>query len=209
MHRPGRLFGRPCIGSGAITVLDHESFMKLYTKTGDTGETSLFDGTRVPKNEARVASYGEVDELNALLGWCRVVAQASAVNDPLAVIQRRLFRMGAELATPAEMRQLAKMVLIEEIDCVQLEGWIDEAVAACSELKNFILPGGSELASRLHITRTVCRRVERDIVALARQTEVRPELIIYLNRLGDLLFAWARLANHEAGVDDVIWKSSD
>lgn len=183
--------------------------MKLYTKTGDTGETSLFDGTRVPKNEARVASYGEVDELNALLGWCRVVAQASAVNDPLAVIQRRLFRMGAELATPAEMRQLAKMVLIEEIDCVQLEGWIDEAVAACSELKNFILPGGSELASRLHITRTVCRRVERDIVALARQTEVRPELIIYLNRLGDLLFAWARLANHEAGVDDVIWKSSD
>lgn len=180
--------------------------MKIYTATGDGGETSLVDGRRVYKDNPRVAAYGEVDELNSTLGWCRVAADQSAIAGPVEQIQQELFHMGAELATPAETRKALKIKLIGQAHCRQLEQWIDEATAAVDPLQNFVLPGGCELAARLHMARCCCRRVERAVVGFGRNEEVRPEVLIYLNRLSDLLFVWARLANHEARLADHIWK---
>lgn len=179
--------------------------MKLYTRTGDTGETSLFDGTRVPKDHLRVTAYGEVDELNSVLGWCVCAAGEGVLTPRLQMLQRELFTLGAELATPPGSRLAGRVAPISGEHNLRLETWIDEATAQAQPLRHFILPGGAELAARLHIARTVCRRAERAVVALAHSSEVFPEIIIYLNRLSDLLFAWARLANQMAGVADVPW----
>ncbi len=181
--------------------------MKLYTRTGDSGETSLFDGSRVPKDNARVSAYGELDELNALLGWCRCTPGTPEILSHLQVIQSDLFVLGAELATPPDSRNLTRLVLLGEAEHRRLESWIDEAAGAVPPLRTFILPGGAELAARLHVARTCCRRAERTVVALSHLSSVRPDVIVYLNRLGDLLFAWARQANHDSGTADIPWTS--
>lgn len=182
--------------------------MKLYTATGDQGQTALFDGTRVSKDCPRVSAYGEVDELNAVLGWCRAACDpAGELSERLRLVQNELFVLGGELATPPDSRQVGSVALVDTEMSQRLEGWIDAAVASAPPLRNFILPGGTELSARLHLARTCCRRAERAVVSLKRLEGVRPEVIVYLNRLGDLLFAWARQVNHEAGVADQIWVS--
>ncbi|MHC4088730.1 MAG: cob(I)yrinic acid a,c-diamide adenosyltransferase [Planctomycetota bacterium] len=177
--------------------------MKLYTKRGDDGRTALGDGQRVGKDDLRVSAYGEVDELNAALGLVRAGCQDAAWNMKLRHVQDRLFALGADLADPAAGQGGG----ISDADVTYLEGWIDEAAGQVAPLKNFILPGGSELAARLHSARTVCRRAERSVVRLAGAQPIVPCAVPFLNRLGDLLFAWARLANKRDGVEDVIWRS--
>ncbi|MBX3395314.1 MAG: cob(I)yrinic acid a,c-diamide adenosyltransferase [Phycisphaerae bacterium] len=194
--------------------------MKLYTKVGDDGGTVLFDGTRVWKCDARVAAYGEVDELNAVIGVAvsGMRDRTSAAQTPdglrhtlttlidrMTLIQHALFDIGAELATPSNAPQNDRIKKMGESGSKLLEGWIDEACAPVPELRTFILPGGDSLAANLHVCRTVCRRSERAIVSLARVDAVNPGILIYLNRLSDLFFAWSRLANHAAGVPDVEW----
>ena len=179
--------------------------MKLYTRGGDGGETSLFDGTRVGKDHPRVTAYGDVDELNSTLGWCRCADAAGLLAERLEAVQRELFVIGAHLATPAGSSAAGHLPRLEEEAPARLERWIDEATEQVEPLRHFVLPGGAELAARLHVGRTVCRRVERVVVGLAREGEASAEIVMYLNRLGDLLFAWARLANHAGGVADVLW----
>lgn len=186
--------------------------MKLYTKTGDDGGTGLFDGARVSKCDERVCAYGEVDELNAFLGAAIASANAAStiagyarLAERMSSIQNALFAIGAELATPIDSRNRAKVKAIPESLAKELEAWIDEACAPVAELKSFVLPGGSPLAAQMHICRTVCRRAERSVVSLGRSQELNPQIVIYLNRLSDLFFAWARLANHAAGIPDVEW----
>lgn len=189
--------------------------MKLYTRQGDDGGTVLFDGTRVRKDHPRVESYGLVDELNAHLG----VAAAGAVarrgepgfielQERLMQIQCELFSIGAELATPMDSKNRRRIVPLSPEHARRLERWIDEASEAPPPLRSFVLPGGDPLAAQLHVCRTVCRRAERGVVTLAPAEPLNPEIVIYLNRLGDLLFAWARLVNHLSGQGDVPWKVS-
>lgn len=189
--------------------------MKIYTKTGDGGETGLFGGDRVSKASSRVEAYGEVDELNSVLGVVRATPfaepdaahpsadSAAALDALLGAIQSRLFDVGAELAN-AKGKDLG-IPLVDEADIEAMERAIDRAEGEVPPLRTFVLPGGCRLAADLHVARTVCRRTERRVVALARESEIRPELIRYLNRLSDLLFTLARLANHRAGVADVPW----
>ncbi len=181
--------------------------MRIYTRTGDDGTTGLFGGGRVPKDHPRVAAYGDVDELNAVLGLVRATAPADFQDALLAMIQQDLFAIGGHLATPDPdrvRRALEKAVLSPE-RVTLFEQVIDEADTRLPPLKAFILPAGTPKAAALHHARTVCRRAERHVVALAAMDPV-PELFVrYLNRLSDLLFALARLANHEAGVADVTW----
>jgi cob(I)alamin adenosyltransferase len=178
--------------------------MRIYTKTGDDGKTGLFGGSRVSKASPRVAAYGTVDELNAFIGVARA-AQPSAFTDAiLARVQVDLFTLGAELATVPGKEANLKMQLLEVADYERLERAIDEAEKPLAPLKNFIMPGGCEAASRLHLARTVCRRAEREVVALD-DTTPRSEVVIYLNRLSDLLFTLARYENHDAKVEDVPW----
>ncbi len=186
--------------------------MKLYTKTGDDGGTSLFDGSRVRKDHVRVASYGDVDELNSQIGVIRAIVAESA-DAPKAVaemagqlrrIQSDLFALGAELATPpASGKTVGAAVTAEDI--ARLEGLIDAACAAVPPLKTFVLPAGSRVAAQLHVCRTVSRRAERNVVHLAGIEAVGELVIIYLNRLSDLFFAWSRLANHAAGAAEEPW----
>jgi cob(I)alamin adenosyltransferase len=179
--------------------------MKLYTKTGDDGTTGLFGGKRVPKASARVEAYGTVDETNAAIGVARATRLSAAVDAVLARVQEDLFVLGAELAcVPGRETKLA-MQLLGGADIERLEHAIDEADAACAPLKTFVLPGGSPQAAALHVARTVCRRAERAVLAIDDATP-RRELVVYLNRLSDLLFALARRANVDAGVADVPWK---
>lgn len=179
--------------------------MKLYTRQGDDGRTSLFDGSRVPKDNARVAAYGDVDELNAVLGWVAALPEADFLRELIQTIQNEMFILGAELATPAASASDARIPHLKSETIGRLEKWIDDAVGPVPPLRHFILPGGSELAARLHAARTCCRRAERRVITLAHHETLRPELIVYLNRLSDLLFAWARLANHRQGVADRLW----
>ena len=179
--------------------------MPLYTHSGDDGRTSLVDGTRVSKNDPHVTACGDLDELNSLLGWCRCAGATSVLDGRIEQIQRELFAVGVELSTPAAATRPPRIGLVGPIHSRRLESWIDEACAATAPLANFVLPGGCELAARMHLTRTCCRRVERSVVGLRETEPVRDEVIAYLNRLGDLLFAWARQANREAGVPDVLW----
>lgn len=176
--------------------------MKLYTKGGDDGSTGLFGGSRVPKDDARVSAYGEVDETNAAIGLALATCGDDEMVRTLRKIQSDLFVLGGELATPEE--QTANIMIADD-DVAQLERWIDEACAKAPPLRNFVLPGGTATAAALHLARTVCRRAERRTVALARQQTVRPAVIVYLNRLSDLLFALARRDNHRTGHDDILW----
>jgi cob(I)alamin adenosyltransferase len=180
--------------------------MKIYTRTGDQGDTGLFGGGRVPKDHPRVAAYGDVDELNSALGVVR--AGASGFFDPLLEsIQRDLFSIGGQLATPDPKRvqkSLDKAVLSPE-RIAEFERLMDESDAELPPLRAFVLPAGTATAAALHLARTICRRAERSVVHLVH-TEAVPELfVMYLNRLSDLLFTLARLANHRAGVSDVTW----
>jgi cob(I)alamin adenosyltransferase len=185
--------------------------MKIYTKTGDRGETGLFGGGRVAKDHVRVDAYGEVDELNSTLGLAIIHVEAEGeteMADGLRQVQADLFTIGANLATPAVEDGGRENPYIPGLDAARvsaLEAWIDAADAELEPLKSFILPGGSPAASVLHLARTVCRRAERRVVTLAHQATVDEAMIVYLNRLSDLLFTLARLANRRAGVDDVPW----
>jgi cob(I)alamin adenosyltransferase len=179
--------------------------MALYTRSGDRGETSLFDGSRVAKDDLRVVAYGELDELNSLLGLCRCAARSSVINGRAGHVQHELFAIGRELATPPGGRRFGPTGCIGPEQNKRLENWIDDACEVAPALRDFVLPGGTELTARLHLARTCCRRAERSVVTLHTVMPVREEIIIYLNRLSDLLFAWARQANQEAGVEDIIW----
>jgi cob(I)alamin adenosyltransferase len=179
--------------------------MKIYTRTGDDGTTGLFGGRRVPKSDARIECYGTVDELNAAVGLVASGAEAS-LAEKLARVQNELFVIGSHLATPHDdTRRLAQVPDLDGSTIARLESEIDEADARLAPLRNFILPGGSESAARLHLARTVCRRAERLLVAFAGEQPVEPVIVRYLNRLSDWLFVYARWANHRAGVPDVPW----
>ena len=180
--------------------------MRLYTKGGDKGETGLIGGQRVGKDHPRVEAYGQVDELNASVGLAAAACDDEAWRGRLRIVQAKLFDLGAELANPASDGSSPP---VTDGDVARLEGWIDVATEAVTPLKQFILPGGCELASRFHVARTVSRNAERGVVALSRQAAVDDGVLVYMNRLSDLLFAWARLANTRAGIDDVVWISSD
>ncbi|MGQ0562174.1 MAG: cob(I)yrinic acid a,c-diamide adenosyltransferase [Gemmatimonadota bacterium] len=180
---------------------------RIYTRRGDRGETGLFGSDRVPKDDQRVVAYGMVDELSAFIGWAVAADCGADLNDRLQTIQQRLFDIGADLATPhgtAFRERLAR--LVDEHDVQKLEHWIDACTERTPELRAFVLPGGSEAGARLHIARCVCRNAERACVSLARGEEMRAEILAYLNRLSDFLFAAARLANHERGVPDIAWQ---
>jgi cob(I)alamin adenosyltransferase len=179
--------------------------MKIYTKTGDAGETGLFGGERVSKDHARVEAYGAIDELNAIVGLCRAEGLSEDVDALAATIQSQLFDVGGELATVPEKKDKVTIPLVDEADVKVLEEAIDRAESELEPLKTFILPGGSKVASHLHHARTVCRRAERRVVTMHTQAEVRSEVLRYLNRLSDLLFTWARLENRRANVPDVPW----
>jgi cob(I)alamin adenosyltransferase len=178
---------------------------RIYTKTGDQGETALGDASRVPKNHPRVAAYGEVDELNAVLGL--LLAQEANVPeaDLLRSIQNDLFDVGADLCLPQDAAEVpGKHLRVQPEQCERLERAIDRLNAELAPLTSFVLPGGSVLSAWCHLARTVCRRAERAIVTLAQVEPINPQVIIYLNRLSDLLFVLARIFNSK-GQKDVLW----
>src|SRR5690242_7067220 len=181
--------------------------MKIYTRTGDRGETGLFGGGRVSKESARVDAYGDVDELNSAIGFARSIESMPAIDELLVPMQRDLFSLGALLATPDRekmTRQLEK-ARIDDDRIAQMEQAIDHAETELEPLRAFILPGGTPKAAALHVARTVCRRAERKVVALSHEVEVPPIVLTYLNRLSDLLFVLARVANARASVAEVTW----
>jgi cob(I)alamin adenosyltransferase len=176
--------------------------MKLYTKQGDDGRTGLIGGRRVFKHDGRVACYGDVDETNAALGVVIASGMDKQTNARLQQIQGELFVLGGELATPTDEKPPTS---ITQAHAMNLERWIDEACDETPPLRQFVLPGGSITAAQLHFARTVCRRAERSVVALAQQETISPWPVIYLNRLSDYLFALARLSNARSGVEDIPW----
>jgi cob(I)alamin adenosyltransferase len=180
---------------------------RVYTRSGDNGTTGLGTGRRVPKDSLRIAAYGTVDELNACLG----AALASGLDEILAPelvrIQNELFHLGADLCVPEEDKAQLPVPRIEDRHVAALERSMDRLSEELGPLENFILPGGSAGASLLHLARTVCRRAERELVALSRKEAVGPATVRYLNRLSDTLFVMARYENHRRGVPDVLWDS--
>lgn len=187
--------------------------MKLYTKSGDDGTTGLFSGQRVGKDHPRVVAYGTVDELNAAIGLAAVACgEQDALHQRLLAmfreLQSRLFDIGADLATPEEGKNADRIARVSDEQVARIEQWIDEIDAGNEPLSQFILPGGTELAARLHVARTICRRAERDIVHLSRSETIGDNVLKYFNRLSDLLFAMARCANKQAGVNDVPWEKA-
>ena len=181
--------------------------MKIYTKTGDNGETSLFGGKRVRKDNPRISAYGTVDELNAVLGIVVTEVKDEELNSVLQSLQNELFVLGSDLATPADKGNKGFVIprIVKE-NCEHLEILIDKYDAKLPELKNFILPGGSKGAANLHLARTVCRRAEREVVSLSKNEEINSEVEIYLNRLSDLLFVLARYQNLISGTADINWQ---
>jgi len=184
--------------------------MKLYTRTGDDGSTGLFGGDRVGKDHPLIEAIGTVDEVNAMLGLAVSALEPSRAVHALlktmfADIQARLFDLGADLATPKGSKHEDKVVRLTEAQSQQLEAWIDEIDAHNDAMKQFVLPGGTELAARLHAVRTVCRRAERRVTVLTHVSAINPHVLVFLNRLSDFLFACARRANKDAGVPDVPW----
>ena len=178
--------------------------MKIYTRTGDAGETSLFDGTRVMKHDDRVDAYGEVDETNAWVGLARASRLDADLDAHLVHLQRDLFALGAQLADPADkIADRVTKATLADTDVARLEGIIDRLEAELPPLRRFILAGGTPAGAALHVARTVCRRAERRMVAL--QPPVDPVLLRYVNRLSDLLFVLARAVNHRAGVPEAEW----
>jgi cob(I)alamin adenosyltransferase len=184
--------------------------MKLYTRTGDDGGTALFGGERVKKHHARVRAYGAVDEANAAVGLAHCAPDLPVpLQAQLIAVMSDLFDVGAELATPTAAGQKLEARLQSRVDDVRitaLEDAIDDATARCPPLTTFVLPTGGEAAARLHLARTLVRRAEREVVALAEDTELRAAVVVYLNRLSDLLFAWARFAAHANGHGDIPWQ---
>ncbi len=182
---------------------------KLYTRSGDDGTTGLFSGARVSKNHPRIEAYGTVDEFNAVLGLCiaatSVGNKTEVIGTILRQIQSRMFDIGADLATPEGASNEARIVRIGESHVAEIEAWIDQIDGQNEPLRNFVMPGGSELAARLHLARTTCRRAERLIVGLTHSEPVGDSLLQYINRVSDLLFAMARLSNRLAGVQDMPW----
>jgi cob(I)alamin adenosyltransferase len=177
---------------------------RIYTKTGDQGETALGDGQRVPKDHPRVAAYGTVDELNSILGLLLAQATTVAEADLLCSIQNDLFDVGADLCVPMKPGEEKALRLVPE-QVSRLEAAIDRLNAGLRPLTSFVLPGGSAAAAWAHLARTVCRRAERDVVTLARAESINPQIVIYLNRLSDLLFVLARVCNDQGGAD-VLWQ---
>ncbi len=181
--------------------------MKIYTKSGDKGFTGLIGGKRVSKSHIRIEAYGSIDELNSVIGICRSFSSDSNIQKELERIQNQLFIIGSELATPEE-RLMQKFGLdkIDKASVQYLEDLIDKLALELSELKNFILPGGSKSAAYFHLARTVCRRAERAVIRLKKYVEIRDEIVIYLNRLSDLFFVISRYENKVNNIPDVIWE---
>jgi cob(I)alamin adenosyltransferase len=171
---------------------------RVYTRSGDAGETSLVDGSRVSKADPRVVAYGDVDELNSLLGIAREGLADQQLNDALGKIQNELFIVGADLASPLEIQ----VPRVEEEHVAEMERLIDTLLEELEPLREFILPGGTRLGATLHLARAVSRRAERSIVTLATQSEINRHALIYLNRLSDLLFVMARVANKRSGAKE-------
>jgi cob(I)alamin adenosyltransferase len=201
-------------------MMNSRGTMKIYTKTGDTGKTHLLGGARVEKCDPRVDCYGLVDELNASIGWAAAGGRLSgdapaggknagqSIVPLLPPVQNDLFVIGSHLAVPDGAQVPASVPPLNESMIRRLENEIDQAEAQLLPLRNFILPGGGELASRLHLARTICRRAERQIVRIAREQSIPPTAIVYLNRLSDWLFVHARLANRQAGIEDIPWRGN-
>jgi cob(I)alamin adenosyltransferase len=193
-----RRSGRPALTSS-----------KIYTRTGDAGETGLFGGPRVPKDDARLEAYGTVDELNSVLGVCAAALEHDDLRGWLTTIQSALFDVGGELATPDIEQRIAKDQpvgpRVTDEDVAGLESWIDHLDGEIEPLQRFILPGGALASAHLHHARTVCRRAERRVITLGRTAEVAGPIVRYLNRLSDLLFAMARAVNARAGVEEPEW----
>lgn len=180
--------------------------MKIYTRTGDEGKTGLIDGSRVSKDNLRVSAYGEVDELNAVIGVVRAHARERALDALLHQVQRDLLALGAQLADPkAKVGTRKAKAAFPPSQVRKIERAIDQRDKDLPPLTAFILPGGSPLGSFLHLARTVCRRAERTAIALSHQEEIEPIFIVYLNRLSDLLFVLARHANHKSGIAENRW----
>ena len=181
--------------------------MKIYTKTGDTGQTGLFGGGRVPKDHVRVEAYGAVDELNSAIGVVRATQPVHFCDDLLESIQRDLFAPGGHLATPNpdKVKKALEKAELSAERVTLFERTMDEADGELPPLRAFVLPAGTPKAAALHLARTICRRAERSVVSLARSEEVPELFLTYLNRLSDLLFTLARLANHRDGAGDVTW----
>ena len=186
--------------------------MKIYTRTGDRGDTGLFGGVRVSKADPRVAAYGDVDELNAWIGFARATLlqppAATELPPMLEQIQRDLFALGARLADPAHhIAERVAKAAVSAADVARLEGWIDQLEGSLPPLRRFILAGGAPGGAALHVARTACRRAERAIVALhgLAPDTIEPDLLVYVNRLSDLLFVMARSANQHAGTPELEW----
>jgi cob(I)alamin adenosyltransferase len=179
--------------------------VKIYTKTGDAGETSLFDGTRVSKTDLRVTAYGEVDELQACLGVARAAGLPPDLDEMCVTMQRELFAVGARLADPSHRiaARVAKAVVAEP-HVTQLEAWIDRLDLELPPLRHFILSGGTPAGAALHLARAVCRRAERAVLHIGAGA-VEPIVLVYINRVSDLLFTMARAANQRAGVSETEW----
>ncbi len=178
---------------------------RIYTRAGDAGETSLGDGSRVPKTDARIEAYGTVDELNAALGLVLAGAVEPDLRDTLERIQNELFDLGADLSVPLEDDRRERL-RVESSQVEALEELCDRANDGLEPLRSFVLPGGTETAARLHLARTICRRAERLAVALDAEHDVNAEALAYLNRLSDLLFILARVANASAGAPEPLWR---
>jgi cob(I)alamin adenosyltransferase len=181
--------------------------MKIYTRTGDQGDTGLFGGGRVPKDHPRVAAYGDVDELNSTIGLVRASAEEGFYDELLESIQRDLFSIGGHLATPdpERVRKALEKADLSPTRITEFERIMDEADQTLPPLRAFILPAGTPVAAALHLARTICRRTERGVVHLAHAEAVPELFLVYLNRLSDLLFTLARLANRREGVSDSTW----
>lgn len=177
--------------------------MKLYTKRGDAGQTDLFGGQRIDKDAPRIEAIGAVDELNSFIGLAGAACADRQLIDLLHAVQCRLFEIGADLSSPGSDSAAIPRIAAEHV--TEAEKQIDAACAGVAPMKHFILPGGSEPTARLHVARAACRRAERLCIALDRAEPVNPSIVVYLNRLSDLLFALARLSNHRAGVPDLPW----
>ncbi|HSH05516.1 MAG TPA: cob(I)yrinic acid a,c-diamide adenosyltransferase [Anaerolineae bacterium] len=180
---------------------------KIYTKQGDEGQTALGGGQRVDKDSLRVQAYGTVDELNAQIGLAVAGGLCARLAAELPAIQNELFHLGSDLCFLEEDKAKYELPEVRAEHVVKLERLIDEMTGVVGSLENFILPGGSEGAARLHVARTVCRRAERDVIALGREEGIGGNVLPYLNRLSDALFVMARLENHERGVAEPLWDS--
>ncbi|OQY27517.1 MAG: ATP:cob(I)alamin adenosyltransferase [Candidatus Cloacimonetes bacterium 4572_55] len=181
--------------------------MKIYTKTGDRGNTVLVGGHRVSKHDPRVEAYGTVDELNAMLGVVLSECPWEDIHGFLVAIQSHLFALGADLATPYRNKHEDKIERFTAEPVKMLEGWIDEVDAGLPEIRSFILPGGAYLAAQLHLARTVCRRAERHVSSLSEQEPINGHTLAFLNRLSDLLFILARYVNFLDEKKESIWQS--